>query len=160
LQKEIFNKKVGASVDLTVQRGSRTFNIDIVTEKLPDDIDHIAANHYRAKKRPSDATAYGLEFAASHAGGPSHAGLQSQPSQDKTDGGVVIAAVAPDSPASRAGIHPGDILTEVDQKAVSDANACLALLAAHRGQAGPLLYITRNGHKASTVLDTGDADSQ
>jgi S1-C subfamily serine protease len=154
LQKEIFNKKVGASVDLTVQRGSRTFDIDVVTEKLPDDIDHIAANHYRAKKRPSDATTYGLEFA------PSHAGLQSQPAQDNPGGGVVIASVAPDSPASRAGIHPGDILTEVDLKAVTDANSCLALLAAHRGQAGPLLYITRNGHKASTVLDTDGAEPQ
>jgi S1-C subfamily serine protease len=154
LQKQIFDKKVGASVDLTVQRGSRTFNVAIVTEKLPDDIDHIAANHYRAKKRPNDATNYGLEFA------PAHLGLRSDSTPDKAVGGVVIASVAPDSPASRAGLQAGDILTEVDLKAVSDVSTCVALLAAHRGQAGPLLYITRGGHKASTVLDNNGPDTQ
>jgi S1-C subfamily serine protease len=163
LQKQIFNKKVGATVALTVQRGGRTFDISIVTEKLPDDIDHIAANHYRAKKRSSDSTNYGLEFA------PADAGLHSPPGKEHAGdviitkgsaGGVVIASVTPDSPAGRAGIQPGDILTAVDQKTVSDTSACLALLAAHRGQAGPLLYITRNGHKASTVLDNNGPDSQ
>jgi S1-C subfamily serine protease len=154
LQKEIFDKKIGASVDLTVQRGAKTFDVAIVTEKLPDDIDHIAANHYRAKKRPNDATTYGLEFA------PAQGGLKNTSTQDKTDGGVVIASVAPDSPAGRAGVKAGDVLTAVDQKPVTDTSTCLALLAAHRGQTGPLLYITRDGHKASTVLDNNGPDSQ
>jgi S1-C subfamily serine protease len=153
LQHEILRKKVGQSVDLTVQRGGKMFNIAIVTDKLPDDIGKVAQSHFKAKIHPSDSTSYGLEFAPDHAG-------NAEPVHDKIPGGVTVTAVVADSPASRAGVQPGDTLTAVDQKPVTDSSTCLLLLAAHRGPAGPVLFITRNGHKASAVLDTAGADKQ
>jgi S1-C subfamily serine protease len=153
LQHEILRKKIGQSVTLTIQRGRKTFDIAVVTDKLPDDIGKVAQSHYKAKRHPGDATSYGLEFAPAHAG-------QTEAVHDKLNGGLVITAVAPDSPAGRAGVHPGDVLTAVDQHPVIDTNTCLALLAAHRGTTGPVLFITRDGHKGSTVLDTGDSDSE
>ena len=153
LQHEILRKKVGQSVDLTVTRGSRTLDITVVTDELPTDLTHVAEiHHLRARTHPSDATNYGLVFNI-----PTHPGSDSQ---DKTMDGVIISEVMPDSPAERAHIKPGDILTVVDYKPVSDAAAAEALLATHRGAAGPILFITRGGHKASAVLDADGAEKQ
>jgi S1-C subfamily serine protease len=147
LQHEILRKKVGQTVELNISRGGRTFDIAIVTDELPADITKVAQSHFKAKTHPSDATSYGLEFSPAHPAG------QAEPVRDKMGGGVVIATVLADSPAGRAGIHAGDILTAVDEKPVTDPSRCLELLAAHRGAAGPVLFITRGGHKASAVLD-------
>jgi S1-C subfamily serine protease len=156
LQHEILRKKVGQSVDLTVSRGSRTLDITVVTDELPSDLTHVAEiHHLRAKTHPSDATNYGLVFNTE-----GHPDSETQAAHDKGAEGVVIADVLPDSPAERAHIKPGDILTVVDYKPVSDAAAAEALLATHRGAAGPILFITRGGHKASTVLDADGAERQ
>jgi S1-C subfamily serine protease len=154
LQHEILRKKVGQSVDLTISRGGKMLDISVVTDEMPADLTKVAESHSKPRTHPADSTSYGLQF------GPSHAGGQTQPVRDKIATGVVITAVVADSPAGRAGIHPGDLLTAVDQKPVADASACLELLAAHRGHAGPVLFITRGGHKASAVLDTGELDKQ
>jgi S1-C subfamily serine protease len=151
LQHEILRKKVGQTVELNISRGGRTFDIAIVTDELPADITKVAQSHFKAKTHPSDATSYGLEFSTTHSGG------EAEPVRDKMGGGVVVTTVLADSPAGRAGIHAGDILTAVDEKPVTDPSRCLELLAAHRGPAGPVLFITRGGHKASAVLDADGA---
>jgi serine protease Do len=161
LQHEIQRKKVGEKVALSVERGKKSLEITVVTDKMPDDLGQVAQNHVRAKKHPSDATNYGLEFAEVTA--PA-GGVVSDPKASKDSkanaGGVLITNVDPDSPAGRAGIQAGDILTAVDQRAVTDPGTCQALLAGHRGTTGPILFITRNGHKGSAVLDTEGAEKQ
>ena len=149
LQHQILLKKVGQPVTLTVSRVGKTVQISIVTEALPDNLTQIAKAHASAKKRPSDDTSYGLQFAPPTAPGrPSQSGV-------KPGSGAVVTAIVGNSPAGRAGIHPGDVITSVDQKPVTDAAACLELLAAHRGVNGPVLFVSRGGHKASAVLDAG-----
>jgi S1-C subfamily serine protease len=152
VQHEILGKKVGQSVNLTVSRGGRTLDIPIVTDELPADLTKVAQSHFNARTRPSDATSYGLEFSPAPTGG------ETEPVRDKMTGGVTITAVVADSPAGRAGIRAGDILTAVDQKPVTEPARCVELLEAHRGPAGPVLFITRGGHKASAVLDTDGAE--
>jgi S1-C subfamily serine protease len=154
LQHEILRKRVGQSVDLTVTRAGQVLHIAVVTDELPADLTHLAQiHHLRAKTHPADATNYGLIFTA-----PDHP--ETQPVRDKPSAGVLITDVLPDSPADRAHIKAGDILTAVDYKPVSDAAASEALLATHRGAAGPILFITRGGHKASTVLDAEGTEKQ
>ena len=156
LQRAIFDKKVGQTVALTVIRGSRTLSIPVVTEALPDSLAEVAAAHGEAKKNPSDDTSYGMEFAPAHVPGRS----QTEPVRDGLPAGATVSAVAGDSPASRAGIRPGDVITAVDQKPVTDSARCLELLAAHRGVNGPVLFVSRGGHKGSAVLDAGGDESQ
>ncbi len=151
LQHEILRKNVGQTIDLTVSRSGKTLQVAVVTDELPADLTKVAQAHSKARVHPSDATSYGLEFA------PLQPGAQAQPVRDKMSGGVAVAAVTPDSPAGRAGIRAGDILTAVDNQPVTEPARCLELLAAHRGSAGPILFITRGGHKASAVLDTDGA---
>jgi serine protease Do len=156
LQHEILRKKVGQSVNLSVTRSGRAMEIAVVTDELPSDLTHVAEiHHLRAKTHPSDATNYGLVF-----DGPGHNPETLAALRDKSIDGVVITQVLRDSPADRASIKPGDILTAVDYKPVSDASAAGALLATHRGAAGPILFISRGGHKASAVLDADGAEKQ
>jgi S1-C subfamily serine protease len=154
LQHEILRKKVGQTVDLTVLRAGKTFDIPVSTDELPADLTQVAQSHSKARTHPSDATSYGLEFS------PAHPGAQAEPVRDKMTGGVTVASVDPDSPAGRADIRPGDILTAVDKEPVTDPGRCVELLTAHRGATGPILYITRAGRKASVVLDTDGDDKQ
>jgi len=152
LQHEILRKKVGQSVALSVWRAGKTFDIAIVTDELPADLTKIAEAHSQAKTRPSDDTSYGLEFSASHPGG------QTQPVRDKINAAATVTAVLSDSPSGRAGVRPGDIITAVDGKPVTDPAACVELLAAHRGASGPVLSFSRDGQKTKAVLDTGGSD--
>jgi len=143
LQNELLRKKIGETVVLTVIRSGKTIEIPVVTEEMPADLTEVAESHpFKAKVHPSDDTSYGLTV------------------RDKGDGGVLVSDVVPDSPAGRAGIKPGDLLTAVDEQAVTDPGVCLQMLAAHRGAHGPILFITRGGHKGSAVLDADGADKQ
>ena len=151
LQREILRKKVGQSVVLSVWREGKTMDISIVTDELPSDIAAVAAVHSKAKFRPSDSTDYGLLFPHTHPG-------QTQPVRDKLSNGASVDAVVSNSPASRAGVRAGDIITSVDEKPVTDSASCLELLAAHRGAAGPVLSINRGGQKAKAQLDTGGSE--
>jgi serine protease Do len=150
LQREILRKKVAQSVALSVWRGGKTFDIAVTTEALPDDLTKVSQAHSRARTRSSENTRWGLEF------GPQKA---SQASGDKPPG-AIIATVADDSPASRARLRPGDIITSVDDKPVSDAVTCFVLLGASRNAAGPVVQFTRSGAQLSATLDTGAADKQ
>jgi len=146
LQHEILRKKVGQSVTLTVTRNGRTFEIPVTTDELPADLTRIAQTHrLRAKIHPSDSTSYGILFKTSD---------KAQQADNKESGGVLITGVDPDSPAARAGLKPGDLLTAVDQKPAGDSAACIALLSAHRGATGPALSLLRDGHKITAVLDS------
>jgi S1-C subfamily serine protease len=151
LQHEILRKKVGESVHLSIWRSGKAFDIALVTDALPADLSQVVEAHPQAKVHPSDSTSYGLEFG--------HPGGQTQPVRDKLNEGAAVTAVVSDSPAGRAGVHPGDIITAVDEKPVSDPTSCLEILAAHRGASGPVILYNRDGQKTRAVLDTGGADN-
>jgi S1-C subfamily serine protease len=155
LQREILHKKVGQSVALSVWRAGKAFDIAIVTDELPTDLTKVAQAHFqKAKIRPSDDTSYGLQFASSHP-----APGQTQTVRDKITGGAAVTAILSGSPAARADLHAGDIITSVDEKPVTDPASCIEILAAHRGATGPTLFFTRNGQKTRAILDTAGSDT-
>jgi serine protease Do len=58
--------------------------------------------------------------------------------------GVVVASVASDSPADRAGVERGDIITAIDKRAIQSAtDARAALGGADAGQ--PIFILLRRG---------------
>ena len=76
--------------------------------------------------------------------------------QDRRDGqtGARVSQVVPGTPAARAGIRPGDVITQVNRSAIDDANALLrevssmpagsrAVLNVTRGRTGDLVGSTR-----------------
>jgi Do/DeqQ family serine protease len=153
LQREILRKKVGQSVDISVWRDGKSFDIAITTEELPADLTKLAANHSKAKTIFYQM--YGLELAPPPAAG------QDQPVDNKgTDAGVRVNGVLPDTAGSKAGVQVGDIITAVEDKPVANAPACLDLLNAAKGHPHTTLTIVRQGQKSRAVLDTSTGNGQ
>jgi serine protease Do len=55
--------------------------------------------------------------------------------------GAIVTSVTPGSPAARAGIQPGDMITQVDRKPVSDAAQAADLIGKHSKKTPILLYV-------------------
>jgi putative serine protease PepD len=70
------------------------------------------------------------------------------------DGGAVVSAVTPDSPADKAGLREGDVITAFGGKAIADSDALVA--AVQSGKVGDRVEVTyqRNGteNKATVTL--------
>jgi serine protease Do len=86
--------------------------------------------------------------------GQSHLGLQLRPLGDGERGmlglpsdvnGAVVAAVEPGSPAAEKGIRPGDVITRVNQKAVSSVGDAVAALNSARDAKETALLLVRRG---------------
>ncbi|MFH0788496.1 MAG: DegQ family serine endoprotease [Pseudomonadota bacterium] len=65
----------------------------------------------------------------------------------KKAAGVVVAQVEPGSPAAEAGLQEGDVIREVNRKAVKNADEFLQKLEKAKGQDTVLLLIQRGDHK-------------
>ncbi len=69
--------------------------------------------------------------------------------------GVVVAQVAPGSPAAEAGIRPGDLILEVNKKPVKDPASFSAALG-RRGDESVLVLIERGGQSLYMAVKRGD----
>jgi S1-C subfamily serine protease len=72
-----------------------------------------------------------------------------------TDRGVVVLSVAPGGPAERAGVLPGDIITAVDGKPVSDVQQVTDAVLAHRIGDTILLQIQRGRQQLLLRVEAG-----
>ena len=86
--------------------------------------------------------------------GQAHLGLQLRPLGEGERGmlglpsdvnGVVVANVEPGSPAAEKGIRPGDVITRVNQKAVSSVGDAVAALNSARDANETALLLVRRG---------------
>ena len=69
--------------------------------------------------------------------------------------GVIIAGVVPGSPAAAAGVRPGDVLVEVQGKAVPDSFAMLNTVAESAPGQAAMLTILRGGERLSIKVTVG-----
>jgi len=58
--------------------------------------------------------------------------------------GLLVAGVRPDSPAAAAGVHPGDVILEVNRQKVSSVQEAQELVR-KQGEEAPLLLLVRRG---------------
>jgi putative serine protease PepD len=63
--------------------------------------------------------------------------------------GALIQEVAPDSPASRAGLRPGDLVTTVDGQAIENYSEMVARIRAHKPGDKVTLGVTRGGNETT-----------
>ena len=66
--------------------------------------------------------------------------------------GVVIAEVHPGSPASNAGLRPGDIILEVNRKKIGNIKDYYNVLREAKNEKGLLLLIKRGNANIYSVL--------
>jgi S1-C subfamily serine protease len=93
-------------------------------------------------------------------GRPARAALAIQPVRASQEGGVLVAAVEPDSPAEAAGLSRGDIITEVGGEAVDTPHELLAALeGAPEGEDIELTVFHGDEQRALSLSPEGAGDS-
>ncbi|MDV2999541.1 MAG: putative serine protease HtrA [Chroococcopsis gigantea SAG 12.99] len=76
------------------------------------------------------------------------------------DSGVLIVKVMPDSPASRAGVKAGDVITNVQGKDVTDPGAVQELVENSQIGSSLPIEVSRGGDKVSLNVEVGQLSRQ
>ena len=137
-QKEIVRKKIGQVVQLNVWRAGRMMQIAVATGEMPANFTQVSAVS-AGKTAAPNAQTLGMKLKA---GG----------------GRAVVAEVAAESPAAKAGLRSVDIITDVESKPVASPGAVYEAIAAGAGKAGKkgvLLNVERKGKRTFVVLEPG-----
>jgi serine protease Do len=134
----VASTKVGSQVKLRLVRGGRTRSVQVTIGELPEDV---ASAGPRPETTPGDFdnVLSGLSV------GPLSRDNALRFQLDPGGRGVVVLDVYPGSPASRAGLMPGDVIIEVDRQEVSDLAAYNRIARRIEPDAGALLLIARRG---------------
>ena len=145
LQREVLKKKIGESVNLGVWRNGKKINVAVKTEELPGDSNRLSTQTAPPPQNPGKAAEYGLQVQDLTPDLKQELGL-------KSDSGVVVSEVAPNSPAAVADIQPGDVITEVGHTAVTDSKSFEKVLADQTGKPNLLLLLDRKGVKTYSIV--------
>jgi len=72
--------------------------------------------------------------------------------------GVLVQRVEPGGPAEKGGLKPGDIITQIDGRAVKDGDDLVNEIASRRPGSSIRLGYLRDGKQADTTVTIGDRD--
>jgi serine protease Do len=121
--------------------------VAVRTEELP-----LETNRLSAQPTPTQApvanTSFGLQLQELTPDLKRDLGLTA-------DSGVVVVAVAPNSPAATADIQPGDVITEVGKIPVSNLDGLQKALGDQKNKASLLLLLDRRGIKTYCIVKSG-----
>jgi serine protease Do len=135
---------IGKPLSLTVWRQGKEMTLQPVIAALPQNLEMTSNDQGQGQGQGSSTqneSAAGLQFA------PLTQRLRRQLQVDGQTKGVVVVAVAPDSPAAGS-IQPGDVIQSIDQQPVnSPADAASKLdNAAKSGKKDVLILLNRQGN--------------
>jgi serine protease Do len=149
LQNEILKKKIGAQVNLGVWRNGKKTTVSVTTEELPTDTSKLASNQPpRTPGESNVASSFGLQVQDVSPELKQELGL-------KSDSGVVVTEVTPNSPAAVADIQTGDVITEVGRNQVTNTGSFQKALADQKGKPNLLLLLDRKGVKTYSIVKIG-----
>jgi serine protease Do len=148
LQREILKKKVGDQVNLGIWRNGKRLVVPVRTEELPVEPNRLAGAQPTPTQAPVANTSFGLQLQEVTPDLKRDLGL-------KTDSGLVVVAVAPNSPAAIADIQPGDVITEVGKTPVSSLDMLQKALGDQKNKSNLLLLLDRRGIKTYSIIKSG-----
>jgi len=129
--------KPGSRADMSVLRQGKKKNISIVIEAWPEDLDEQGSIGGReSPEKPGKTTPFGMSVSKVSP-------ALRERFRFESDSGVVVTDVKPDSPAARAGLQPGDVILQANNKPVRDPDAFAQI--AKEPSARMLLRIERAG---------------
>jgi serine protease Do len=145
LQNEVLKKKVGEQLTLGVWRNGKKMSVSVRTEELPSNPGKLASNPPPAAQNENVASSFGVQVQDVTPELRQELGL-------KSDAGVVVTEVAPNSPAALADIQSGDVITEVGRNPISNTDAFQKALAEQKGKPNLLLLLDRKGVKTYSIV--------
>lgn len=141
--------KVGDTVSLDIVRGKKHLTVKVKTEAVPGE--ETAANTHKTSTPEIEATTFGLSVQSLNKD------LAKEFEVDFTNG-VVVTEVEPNSPAADEGITPGDIITEVNRKAVANVKDFREALKNTDPKKGLLINVVSKGTSRFAVLKPAPAE--
>lgn len=149
LQKQVLEKKIDQAVRLNILRNGKTLAIDVKTGLQPSmqQVVGFAPPH----ANPRSSTSFGLTVQ------PLTPEVADQFSLGEKQG-LLITDVEEGSPAARAGLQPGVVITEVDGRKVLTGQALREALTKADPKRGALLQVSRDRVRTFVILRPGPAD--
>ena len=145
LQNEVLKKKIGEQLTLGVWRNGKKMSVSVVTEELPGDTGKLANNPPPPAENQNVTSSFGVQVQDITPELKQELGL-------KSDAGVVVTEVAPNSPAALADIQSGDVITEVGRTPISNTDSFQKALAEQKGKPNLLLLLDRKGVKTYSIV--------
>jgi serine protease Do len=145
LQNEVLKKKVGEQLTLGVWRNGKKMNVAVKTEELPSDSSKLANNPPSPPPSENVASSFGVQVQDVTPELKRELGL-------KSDAGVVVSEVEPNSPAALADIQSGDVITEVGRNPINNTESFQKALAEQKGKPNLLLLLDRKGVKTYSIV--------
>jgi serine protease Do len=135
VQRTVLTKKIGQKVDVQVWRDGKEVKLAATTSELPDDANAKGGPQGgRDKESPKAKLGIGLQTLTPD--------LAERLGVGRGVKGAVIASVREGSPAQEAGLREGDVIVEVDRRAVTSADDAVKALRAER-TGGHLVRVQR-----------------
>jgi serine protease Do len=136
LIRAVQRKGVGNSVQLAVQRGAQSLALSLTTDEQPDDLRRVHVP--RPAPLPEDPADFGLKLT------------------DAEPTGAKVVEIIPDSPAARADLRVGDVVSEVNAEEVANAEGAKKALHSVSEKPpgkGVLINFYRGGKKSWAVIE-------
>jgi serine protease Do len=143
LKNEIRGKKIGASVTLDVHRFGENIKVKVRPEAWPERIGQVATR--RGEESEDKPGSFGLTVQTVTKE------LAEQYGLEKTKG-LLVTEVARGSAAERKGMKPGDVITEVNGKAVTSPKQFRQLVEAADARKGVVIIFTSRGTSKIEIL--------
>ena len=142
LQREVARSTVGSQAQVKVMREKRPVTLTIVLGEQPSEV---AVAGQGSAPEETAADRYGLTVQDLTPDLRNQLGL-------KTMDGVMVSSVDEAGPASRAGVRPGDIITEANREPVKNSNDFSRILGQMQRGQSLLLLVRREGSSRFVVL--------
>lgn len=149
LRRVVGGSQIGQKLELTVDRSGKEQTLAATVARLPANPEIASSQGQGVNGAEAAPAALGLEF------GALTPALRKTLHVDKNVDGVVVTAIADDSPAQALGLAPGDIIVSVDQKQVTGPQDASAKLQAAVGKGQILLLVDHQGTPEFLALSTG-----
>jgi serine protease Do len=141
LQREVAQSSVGSQARLKVLREKQPQLVTITLGEQPTEV--AAAEPGPAPAEPAGRFGFTVQDLTTE--------LREQLRLDTVDG-VMISSVEEASPAARAGIRPGDVITEANREPVKSVRDFTKIVGQMRRGASLLLLVRRDGNSRFVVL--------
>ncbi len=146
LKTEIRTKAIGSDVTLDVVRDGKKLKIKVQPGEFPEDREQLLAS----AREDGSSSGLGLKVKALNRD------LAEQYGVERTEG-VVVVEVEAGSPAERQGIQPGDVITKVNRRAVTNLNDFKAAIREADLKKGVTLNLLgERGRRFEILKDSGE----
>ena len=148
LKNEIRGKKIGSPVTLDVHRFGKNIKVKVKPEAWPEEVAQVANRRKPAADDKTGNLGLTVETVTKE--------LAEQYGLEKVEG-LLVTEVQRGTAAERKGIKPGDVITEVNGKAVSTPKQFQhAMKAADAKKGVVIIFTTRGTSKVEVLRDSGE----